>query len=63
MITKYHAKYYANVLAGQALGGNIDSLFSISFVAIVRKPFWKVEGAKQKVPGGSHSQILRAYVL
>ena len=26
MITKYHAKYYANVLAGQAIGGNIDSL-------------------------------------
>lgn len=26
MITKYHAKYYANVLAGQAIGGKIDSL-------------------------------------
>ena len=26
MITKYHAKYYANVLAGQAVGGKIDSL-------------------------------------
>ena len=26
MITKYHAKYYANVLAGQAIGGNIDSI-------------------------------------
>ena len=26
MITRYHAKYYANVLAGQAVGGKIDSL-------------------------------------
>lgn len=26
MITKYHAKYYANVLAGQAIGGNIVAL-------------------------------------
>ena len=26
MITKYHAKYYANLLAGQTIGGNIDSL-------------------------------------
>lgn len=26
MITKYHAKYYANLLAGQAIGGKIDSL-------------------------------------
>lgn len=26
MITRYHAKYYANVLAGQAIGGKIDSL-------------------------------------
>ena len=26
MITKYHAKYYANVLSGQAIGGGIDSL-------------------------------------
>ena len=29
---------------------------------IVREPSWKVECAKKKVPGGSHSQILRAYV-
>ena len=26
MITKYHAKYYANLLSCQAVGGNIDSL-------------------------------------
>ena len=26
MITKYHAKYYANMLTGQAIGGNLDSL-------------------------------------
>lgn len=26
MITKYHAKYYANMLTGQAIGGNLDCL-------------------------------------
>jgi len=26
MITKYHAKYYANMLTGQAVGGSLDSL-------------------------------------
>lgn len=26
MITKYHAKYYANVLIQRSIGGDIDSL-------------------------------------
>ena len=26
MITKYHAKYYANILTQKSIGGNMDSI-------------------------------------